>query len=95
MGLIQRRFTKEGLLNHFQSQEVTALAEGTEMIITKIGVIGEEVPVGVMTGMNVIDIVGKTETIGAEATAVVLVLTILKVEEEAVMMMIGGVAVDQ
>ena len=65
------------------------------MTITKIGVIGEEVAVGVMTGMNVIVIVGKTKTIGSEARAVVLVLTILKVEEEAVMMMIGRVAVDQ
>ena len=65
------------------------------MTITKIGVIGEEVAVGVMTGMNVIDIVGKTETIGAEAGAVVLVLTILKAKEESAMMMIGGVAVDQ
>ena len=65
------------------------------MTITRIGVIGEEVAVGVMTGMNVIDIVGKTETIGAEAGAVVLVLTILKAKEESAMMMIGGVAVDQ
>ncbi|MBA0630985.1 hypothetical protein Godav_003025 [Gossypium davidsonii] len=64
------------------------------MIIPEIGVIGEEVVVGAMTGMNVIDIVGKTETIGVAAGVVVQVLTILKVEEEGAMMMIGGVAVD-
>ncbi|PPS02351.1 hypothetical protein GOBAR_AA18297 [Gossypium barbadense] len=86
--------TKEGLLNQFQGQEVTAHAEGTGMIIPEIGIIGEEVVVGAMTGMNVIDIVGKTETIGVAAGVVVQVLTILKVEEEGAMMMIGGVAVD-
>lgn len=65
------------------------------MTITRIGIIEEEVVVEVMTGMNVIDIVGKTKTIDAEAGAVVLVLTIQKAEEEVAMMMIGVVVVDQ
>ena len=65
------------------------------MIIPEIGIIGEEVVVGAMTGMNVIDIVGKTEILGVEAGAVVLVLSILKAEEEVVTMMIGEVEVDQ
>lgn len=64
------------------------------MTITEIGII-EEVVVEVMTGMNVIAIVGKTEILGAVAGVVVLVLTILKAEEEAAMMMIGGVLVDR
>ena len=94
---MRRGFTKEGLLNHFQGQEAAALAEGTGMTIIeiKIEIIGEEVVVEVMTNMNVIDLAGETETIVAEAGAVVLVLTILEVEEEAAMMMIGGAAVDQ
>ncbi|KIO47658.1 hypothetical protein SQ11_16100, partial [Nitrosospira sp. NpAV] len=69
-------------------------AEGTVMTITEIGII-EEVVVEVTTGMNVIAIVGKTEILGAVAGVVVLVLTILKAEEEAAMMMIGGVLVDR
>ena len=64
------------------------------MTITEIGII-EEVVVEVTTGMNVIAIVGKTEILGAVAGVVVLVLTILKAEEEVVTMMIGEVEVDQ
>ena len=91
---MQREFRKEGLLNHFQGQEAAVLAEGTVMTITEIGII-EEVVVEVTTGMNVIAIVGKTEILGAVAGVVVLVLTILKAEEEVVTMMIGEVEVDQ
>lgn len=70
------------------------ISSGTVMTITEIGII-EEVVVEVTTGMNVIAIVGKTEILGAVAGVVVLVLTILKAEEEAAMMMIGGVLVDR
>ncbi|XP_039022462.1 uncharacterized protein LOC120154902, partial [Hibiscus syriacus] len=67
----------------------------TGTTIKKIGIIEEEVEVEVITDMNVIDIVGKTETLGAKAGAIVLVLFVLKAGEEIVMMKIGEVAVDQ
>ncbi|KAK8605886.1 hypothetical protein V6N13_102654 [Hibiscus sabdariffa] len=54
-----------------------------------------EVQVEVMTDMNVIEIVGEMEILDVEAGAVVLVMSVLKVGEEIIMIMISEVAVDQ
>lgn len=56
------------------------------VMTTETGITGGEVAAEVMTGMNVTGTVGETETIVAEAGAVVLVL-ITRAAEGAAMMM--------
>lgn len=93
-----RGFIKEGLSNLFQGQGTDHGAvvpeEGTEMTI-KIKTIRREVVAGVWTGMSVTRIVEGTETIVVGAGVAVPVLITLEDGVEDVMMMSGGVAVDQ
>lgn len=86
-----RGFTKEELLKHLRDQRegqgAAVPPREDPAMTTETGITGGEVAVEVMTSMNVTGtVVGETETIVAEAGAVVPVL-ITRVAEGAAMMM--------